>query len=76
MHRIEQLSHANSVSVLSVQGIRASEVRMEQVPATFHEAAQKARPVTLGQEEVAQVQRYDGEQRDRDFTLQLPSDSK
>ena len=67
------------MSVPSVQGMRASEVRMERVPDTFHEAAQKARarPVTLGQEEVAQVQRkrYDGEQRDRDFTLQLPSDS-
>ena len=54
----------------------ASEVRMERVPDTFHEAAQKAKPVTLGQEEVAQVQRYDGEQWDRAFTLQLPSDSK
>ena len=65
------------MSVPSVQGMRASAVRMERVPDTFHEAAQeaRARPVTLGQEEVAQVQRYDGEQRDRDFTLQLPSDS-
>ena len=68
MDRIEQLARANSVSVRSVQGMRVSEVRVDRVPITFHETVQKARPVTPGQEEAAQVQRHGGEQRDRDLT--------
>ena len=48
--------------------MRVSGVRVDRVPITFHETVQKARPVTPGQEEAAQVQRHGGEQQDRDFT--------
>ena len=71
--RIEQLARAVSVSVPSMQWMRATEVRVELVPNTFHETAQKARPrpVTPGQEEAAQLQRYGGGQQDRGFNFHV-----
>ena len=65
--RIAQLARSNFGP--RVQGMRAGEVRVERLPNAFYEAAQKARPrpVTPGKGEAAQVQRYGGEQRNRDF---------
>ena len=48
-------------------------MRVELVPNTFHETAQRARPrsVMPGQEETAQVQRYGGGQQDRGFIFHV-----
>ena len=68
-HKRHEAEGQNCPAGPRVQGMRAGEVRVERLPNAFYEAAQKARPrpVTPGKGEAAQVQRYGGEQRNRDF---------